>query len=316
MVDNNATVFILILNWNGYLDTIECVDSCQKLDYPNFTIVIIDNGSTDGSEEILHKRFADIYILQTGSNLGFAGGNNVGIRYALDHGAEYIWLLNNDTIIDSAALSELVKVAESESTIGMVGSKILKYSAPDIIDCAAGQINFQKGTTCHIGRGEKDVGQYDELSEVDYITGCSLLVKKEVLEKVGLMLEEYFLYYEETDWCLQTRRKGYKLYCAPLSKVFHKVHSSTQKIDGAFLYYITRNRLYFLEKFGDNIKWKKRIMKDWRLNKAIFYTDFFLRVYDLKYLLKAYLHWVLGYGGAMEFPVRCYDSLWKRRVFR
>ncbi len=316
MVSKRALVYILILNWNGWQDTVECVESCWKLEYPNYKIVVVDNGSNDGSEDRLRERFKDTAIIQTGANLGFAGGNNIGIRYALDHGAEFVWLLNNDTVVDPAALNELVKVAESESSIGMVGSKIMKYSEPAVIDFAKGSIDYQTGTARHIGRGENDVGQYDNLTETDYITGCSLFVKKEVLAKVGLMPEEYFLYYEETDWCLRARRKGYKICCAPHSKVFHKVHSSTQKTHGAFLYYITRNRLFFLEKFGENIKWRKRIKKDWSPIKSIFSTDFFSRIHPLQCVMKAYFHWFLGCGGQMEFPHKHYENLLKRRLFR
>ena len=312
----NATVFILILNWNGWQDTVECIESCQKLNYSDFRIVVVDNGSNDDSVAELRKHFPQLTLIETGKNLGFAGGNNVGIQYALDHGAEYVWLLNNDTIIDPEALAELLKVAESESSIGMVGSKILQYSEPDIIDFAEGRINFRTGVARHIGRGEKDIGQYDQSSETDYITGCSLFVKQEVFEKVGLMPEEYFLYYEETDWCLQARGQGYRICVSPHSKVFHKVHSSTQKTLGAFLYYITRNRLFFLEKFGENIKWKKRFRADWKPVKSIFSPDFFSGIHDLQFVLKAYLHWLLGFSGAMEFPHKHYDSLWKRRILR
>jgi len=312
----NATVFILILNWDGWQDTIECVESCQKLNCSDFRIIVVDNGSNDDSVALLRKHFPQLALIETGKNLGFAGGNNVGIRYAVDHGAEYVWLLNNDTIIDPAALGELLKMAESESSIGMVGSKIMKYSEPEIIDFAKGRIDFHTGRTRHIGRGEKDVGQYDELSETDYITGCSLFIKKEVLGDIGLMPEEYFLYYEETDWCLQARRKGYKICIAPHSKVFHKVHSSTQKNRGAYLYYITRNRLFFLEQFGENIKWKRRLKTDWKPIKSIFSADFFSAIRNLRYVLKAYLHWLLGFAGAMEFPHKHYASIRKRRTLR
>lgn len=311
------SVFINILNWNGWEDTIECIESCQLLQYPNFQIVVIDNGSEDDSVAILRSRFPQIILIETGVNLGFAGGNNIGINYAIDHGADYIWLLNNDTIVTPRALSELIIVAEGSSQIGMVGSKVMQYSNRELIDFVRGSVDLQVGMTKLIGRGEKDTGQYDLASESDFISGCSLLVKKTVIAEIGLMAEEYFLYYEETDWCLRARKKGYKLYIAPLSKIYHKVHSSTQKIPGAFLYYITRNRLYFLEKFGENIKWKKRIMADWKIIKAIFSTKLFsakflTKIAELPYLFKAYFHWFFGMAGAMESPTKCHANIWKR----
>src|SRR6266568_5938037 len=119
--------YIIILNWHGWQCTIECVESCKKLSYLNFRILVVDNGSTDGSEAILRERFPDVELLQTGANLGFAGGNNVGIRYALEQGAEYVWLLNNDTTVDADALSALVRMAEGDTKIGMAGSKILYH---------------------------------------------------------------------------------------------------------------------------------------------------------------------------------------------
>ncbi len=311
------SVFINVLNWNGWEDTIECIESCLLLQYPNFQIVVIDNGSEDDSVAILRSRFPQIILIETGVNLGFAGGNNVGITYAIEHGADYIWLLNNDTIVTPRALSELIIVAEGNSQIGMVGSKVMQYSNRELIDFVLGNVDLQVGKTKHIGRGEKDTGQYDLASESDYITGCSLLVKKAVIAEIGLMAEEYFLYYEETDWCLQARKKGYKIYNAPLSKIYHKVHSSTQKIPGSFLYYITRNRLYFLEKFGENIKWKKRIMEDWSIIKAIFSAKFlsakfFTKISKLPYLFKAYFHWIFGMAGAMKSPVKYHANIWKR----
>ncbi len=125
-------VYIILLNWNGWKDTVECVESCRKLSYPDVRIVIVDNGSTDGSETRLRERFPDLELIQTGANLGFAGGNNVGIRYALEKGAEYVWLLNNDTIADAEALSALVQAAEDDQTVGMVGSKIVYHDDPRI----------------------------------------------------------------------------------------------------------------------------------------------------------------------------------------
>jgi len=313
----DGSVFINILNWNGWEDTIECIESCQLLQYPNFQIVVIDNGSEDDSVAILRSRFPQIILIETGVNLGFAGGNNIGINYAIEQGADYIWLLNNDTIVMPSALSELIIVAEGDSQIGMVGSKVMQYANRELIDFVLGSVDLQVGRTKHIGRGEKDTGQYDLASESDYITGCSLLVKKAVIAEIGLMTEEYFLYYEETDWCLQARKKGYKIYNAPLSTIYHKVHSSTQKVPGAFVYYITRNRLYFLEKFGENIKWKKRIMEDWSIIKAIFSAKFlsakfFTKISKLPYLFKAYFHWFFGMAGAMKSPVKYHANIWKR----
>ena len=238
-------VYIIVLNWNGWQDTIECIESCLKLTYPRYRIVIVDNGSADGSVLKLQERFPGIDILQAGKNLGFAGGNNVGIRHALEQGADYVWLLNNDTIVDPTALAELVNAAKVSDAVGIVGSKIYFFSKPDVIWFAGGFIRYSRGTSVHRGQLERDEGQYNEISEVDYITGCSLLIKHEVVAKVGLMDERFFLLFEEADWNQRAKEQGYKILYVPLSKVWHKVSVSIGADSPAYYYYLIRNSLLF-----------------------------------------------------------------------
>lgn len=166
-------VYLIVLNWNGWKDTVECIDSCLKLTYTNFRILIVDNGSTDNSESILRECFPSVEFIQTGENLGFAGGNNVGIRYALEQGAVYVWLLNNDTVVDSKALDELLKVAESDDKIGIVGSKIYYYDKPDILWFAGGVITSLAKLVQHIGVNKKDSQVHNENMDVDFITGAA-----------------------------------------------------------------------------------------------------------------------------------------------
>ncbi|KNZ70049.1 N-acetylglucosaminyl-diphospho-decaprenol L-rhamnosyltransferase [Thermincola ferriacetica] len=257
-------VYIIVLNWNGWQDTVECVESCQKLTYPNFRILIVDNGSSDGSEAILRNRFPDIEFIQTGANLGYAGGNNIGIRYALAHGADYIWLLNNDTTVTPDALTALVDVAEKNPQVGIGGSKIYFYNKPKTLWFAGGHIDFHSGETLHMGMGDLDTGQFDYRREVDYITGCSLLARRNLIETIGLMDEEYFLYFEETAWCVKASLAGYKVVFVPESVIYHKESGSTGARSPLFYYYMTRNRLYFLKNFGRKVKWLKRFYSDFR----------------------------------------------------
>jgi GT2 family glycosyltransferase len=290
-------VYIIILNWNGLKDTLECVGSCLKLDYPIFEIVIVDNGSDDGSENILRESFPSIRLIQTGANLGYAGGNNAGIRHALEGGADYIWLLNNDTTVDANALTELVKIAETNPSIGMVGSKILSYLQPTVLLYAGGRADLAVGETEHIGYGSEDRGQFDLGGDTGYITGCSLLVKRRVIEETGLMNEAYFLYYEETEWCTKARRKGYRLIYAPESVVYHKESVSVRKTTGVMHYYLTRNRLYFLLQNGVKVRWLKRFGSDLR--------EFLGHVRrkelsSARFMLTAYWHWFTGYRGPLD----------------
>jgi len=254
-------VFIIVLNWNGKDDTLECLNSLQKLDYPNYEAVVVDNGSADGSEEVIRSTFPSVRVIQTGKNLGYAGGNNVGIRFAMAHGADYVWLLNNDTTVDPKALTALVETAKADPKISFVGSKIYFYDRPDVIWCAGGTIDLgEGGRTDHPGMCQEDKGQFDKISDVGYVTGCSLLAGMEAISVIGLLPEEYFLYFEETDWNLAAQRKGYRTVMAPASHVWHK-YSEVGDYKDRFIYYSFRNRIHIVRKYAP-----RHILKAFQLN--------------------------------------------------
>lgn len=247
---NEPWVYILLLNWNGWKDTIECVESCQKLTYPNFRIIIIDNGSTDGSEAILRERFPDVELIQAGSNLGFAGGNNIGIRHALERGVAYVWLLNNDTVVDTEALSALVQVAENDDRVGMVGSKIVYYDNPQLIWYAGAILDSAHPYhPAHRGLREQDQGQYDVAEETGYVTGCSLMARRQLIENIGLLDDGLFLYFEDVDWSARARQAGWLLNYSPASVVRHKESiSAGGAASPTVVYYTARNRLNFVKR--------------------------------------------------------------------
>jgi GT2 family glycosyltransferase len=249
-------VHIIILNWNGKNDTLECLDSVTKLVYPNLAITVVDNGSSDDSVVVIRQKYRSLHLIETQENLGFAEGNNVGARYALEFGAEYILLLNNDTTIEPNAISYLIEFAEAHEEVGIVGPKILFYSQPKRIWFAGGIIDFDNGTS-HRGGGRKDDGSFDEVVEVDYITGCALLIKAAVIEKIGLMMPDYFLLFEETDWCLRARNAGFKIFYVPAARVyrkcstsfsFGKAHTHKQVRAPSWIYYYVRNSLLFTKR--------------------------------------------------------------------
>lgn len=244
-----AEVYILILNWNGWRDTVDCVESVLQLDHPSFHILVIDNGSKDESVRELRRRFGsldNVEIVETGANLGFAGGNNAGIRLALERGASYVWLLNNDTTVDPQALSALVKAARAHPEAGVLGSKIYYFDHPNVLWFAGGLIDRDRGGhSIHIGQGEEDHGQYDSVRTVDYITGCSMLMPVDLIRSVGLMDEDYFLYWEEVDYNARIQEAGHQSLYVPASRVWHKVSASIGGANPLQQRYEARNRLYF-----------------------------------------------------------------------
>lgn len=246
----HCKVYILILNWNNWADTINCVRSCLSLEIQDAHLLVIDNGSTDGSEDEIRNAHPSVEVIQTGGNLGFAGGNNVGIKHALARGADYVWLLNNDTMVEPQALAEILKVAAADDKIGMVGSKICCLDKPEILWFAGAHIPGDEPYNLqHTGLGKKDVGQHDEIQQSDYITGCSLLARREMIEAVGVLDAGYFLYFEDADWSVRARKAGWKLVYCPTSKIYHKISASTGGSTTPYVsFYMSRNMLYFVKK--------------------------------------------------------------------
>ncbi len=258
-------VFIIILNWCGWRDTVECLNSLKKNRYSNSEILVVDNGSIDESADKLQQycqqpvsknNYFSCSFLRNQSNLGFAGGNNTGIEYALKNKADYILLLNNDTLIEENFLVELVKKGEEYSQAGMLGGKIYYYSQPEKIWFAGGKISSCGIRGTHLGLGELDEGQYDQIKETDYLTGCCLLVKRKTIEKIGLMPENYFLYYEDADWCWRARQAGCQCLFIPQAKIWHKCSASAKEGSLSYIYYHSRNGLLLARR---NASWPKRM---------------------------------------------------------
>ena len=248
-------VSIIVLTWNNYKDTKECLESLAKLEYPNYEIIVVDNASIDGSEEKLKREFLQHIFIKNEENLGYAGGNNVGIKYAMENHADYVLLLNNDVIVDKRFLEPLVLIAQEDADIGVVGPKVYYYDKPNLINFAGSRINFWKGSTPHIGSGEIDKGQYEEVKEEDYQDGCAILMKSEVINRIGLLDEKYFIYWEETDFCCRARQAGYKIMNVPQSKIWHKISSTMGRESPNSIYYSTRSRIIFMRKFARAYHW-------------------------------------------------------------
>ncbi|MBU3191210.1 glycosyltransferase family 2 protein [Clostridium bowmanii] len=277
-------IYIILLNYNGYKDTIECVRSIEKINYENYKLVIVDNNSKDGSEEIFKKKLQKYKIIQTNCNKGFAGGNNIGIKYAVYEGAQYVLLLNNDTLVEAEFLTNLMdETLKEEDKPGISIGKIYYNSGIKKIWYAGGGINYLKGESFQIGCGETDDGKYDRKKNVDFATGCMMLINKEVIEKVGYLSEDYFLYYEDTDYCMKVSKAGYKILYCPKSVIYHKVSASTVALSEIYQFYMCRNRYLFIKR---NFKDKYRVIATIYTNIYMVHCIFNGR-YNFKNVIKA-----------------------------
>jgi GT2 family glycosyltransferase len=217
----NPVVTCLILNWNGWQDTIECLHALKQCTYPSLRVIVVDNGSENDSVTQIKRACPDVLLLGSKDNLGFAGGNNIGIRYALTHGAEYVWLLNNDTKPAPEALSALVAKALTDKRIGAVSSVCYYADRPGEVQAwAGGQINLWTGYVRNNTVPREDIW-------FNSLYGASMLVARDALQDAGLLDEGFFFYLEETEFCLRLREQGWKLAAAPESRVLHKVSAST-----------------------------------------------------------------------------------------
>lgn len=260
-------IFISLVNFNGRTNTLVCLDSIKKIKTDGFklTVLVIDNKSNeelDLKETYLSE--IPLKIIFNKDNLGFAGGHNVGIRYALQNDADYVLILNNDTIIDGNLLQELLTIAEKDEKNGIVAPKIYfakdnefhkeRYKKEDlgrVLWYAGGQMDWGNIIGKHRGVDEVDRGQYEEISETGFASGACMFIKREVFEKIGLFDEKYFLYYEDADFCQRAVKRGYKIVYAPDAILWHKNAGSVGGSgSGLQDYYISRNRLLFGLKYA------------------------------------------------------------------
>ena len=233
----------MILSWNRVDCLKDCVKSLLEINYPNYDIIVVDNASTDGSPEEVERNFPFVKLIRNKENLGYAEGNNIGIKYAIEKGDDYVLLLNDDVVVDPNFLRELVEVAEGDPRIGAVGPRIHHFKGSSGLYQFYGKANF------YFNADYKRLDDVSKPEEVDYVFGTALLVKKEVVRRVGLLDANFFLYVEERDWCYRIRKAGYKIVYVPSAKAYHKVSQSfSGRMNPIVLYYVTRNELVFARK--------------------------------------------------------------------
>jgi GT2 family glycosyltransferase len=245
-------VTIITINYNQVEHTCELLASLEKTTYPNKEIIVVDNGSEENPEQLIRRNFPSVKVIVSPENLGFAGGNNLGI--VASHG-KYLLFLNNDTEVDPGFLEPLVDMFEANPDAGAASSKILYYNSDETIQYAgSGSIDHFTGRSKRIGWMERDNGQYDDLRETNLAHGAAMMVPRTIIDKVGMMPEFFFLYYEEVDWCESIKKAGYKIFYVPASKVYHKESMSIGKESVLKTYYLTRNRLLYMRRNTSGLK--------------------------------------------------------------
>ena len=257
-------VLIIILCYNGINDTIACLHSLQNTVEPHADILIVDNASADGTLEQIRMHFPGVALIETGANLGFAAGNNVGVQYALQHQYDYTLLLNNDTEVSPDFLERLLAVIESDPSIGVVGPTIYYHERPDLIWSAGGSIDWINGRTS-MRTSDVELGHPPMPNDVAFVTGCALLVRCSAIVHAGMLDERFFMYFEEAEWCVRIARTGLRIVHVPDSRILHKIPLNARADKEYLAYYMTRNRLLFLQLTGASpISWANALVEDMR----------------------------------------------------
>jgi GT2 family glycosyltransferase len=240
-------VVSVILNTNRRADTLECLASLARGTYPAHHVIVLDNASTDGSAEAIRAEFPAVEVVALEENLGYAGNNNVGIALALERGAAWIFVLNEDTVLAPDCLERLVGGGESDARIGIVGPMVYHHDEPGVIQSAGGHLTPWWDSR-HIGQNVPDSGQYAGPHAVDWISGCAILVRRAVVEQVGPIDPRYFYFWEETEWCLRAGRAGWQVLHVPAARLWHKGVQRDYRPKPTVTYYATRNRLLTMAK--------------------------------------------------------------------
>lgn len=250
-LDHSALLSIVVLTWNNFVDTAECLESLEQLTYPRYNIILVDNGSTDGSIERLRSTFPEVEIIKNDRNLGYAAGNNVGIKHALSNGAEYVLILNNDTIVDRNLAAELLSTSRACNNLGILGCANYYYDSRERIQFSGGIIDWRTGDVIDTTRHKINAGQFEALREVDTVAGSCLFIPASVIKALGNFDERYFLTFEESDFCCRAKKGGYRVYTCMNAMIWHKVSltgKAQKKGINILKYYAVRNRFLFLYK--------------------------------------------------------------------
>jgi GT2 family glycosyltransferase len=248
-----AEVLVVIVVWNGLEDTLECLESLQRCEFPHKRILVVDNASSDGSSETIARIYPEIQIIRSERNLGFTGGNNLGLEEAIRQRVRYAFLLNNDTTLAPDALDRLVQRADASPRAGLLAPVIHYYDQPDEIWFAGARVTLSRGEAMHDPVG--GLSQQAAPFETDWISGCAMLVRVSAVLSVGVFDPRFYLTWEDVDWCLRMRSAGYRVLVVPASRILHKGGRSGRRLTGIYFYYAVRNSLLVARKHGGSRYW-------------------------------------------------------------
>lgn len=297
MIKDRLSIGIVLVNYNGYDLTIDCLKSLKEIKEKIY-IYIVDNASTDNSCQKLRKYITEeqcdyVKLIESNKNTGFAGGNNLAIKQAVEDGMDYVILLNNDTVVDKNFIGFLIEPFEKYKDCYATVSKIYYEGNRNIIWYAGGSFSYSTGKVVHWRYGEKEDNRQENIQKVTFATGCCLCLSKECIQEIGLLSEEYFLYDEDTDYCLQILNSNHNIYYAPKSIIYHKVNASTKKKKGLVDYYMTRNRIILIKKYI-----KKHRLKVYFMSELTYFYRCIKGEMSFKYFIKGSLEGIKkrGYG--------------------
>ncbi len=255
----NQRLFIILVNYKQSELTRGCIDSIHASSYKDFQIITVDNESSESSYEALRKGDPNTEVIPSKENLGFGGGNNLGIEHALRHGADLILLLNNDTVVEQDLLRTLVETADSHPDAGVIGASILYDDDHTKLWYAGGRLDVDKALGTHIGMGAEAALAGEEVVDTDFVTGCCLLTRRKVIEKIGSLDKDFFLYLEDADFCVRAKAAGYRVLYQPKAILYHKVSHSTNWDSPVYVYFNLRNKILFLRKHSRPSRWILRL---------------------------------------------------------
>lgn len=254
----NPCVTVLILSFNGKHLLKDAIDSYKSNTYSNFSIIVIDNGSTDGTLDYMHRNYPDIKVLRTEVNKGYSGGFNIGIEYSFrGMNSDYILISNNDVVADKNLIEELVKIAVTDDYIGFTVGKVYYYDDPDVFQTVGMLRHPVKINGGHIGKGERDRGQYDMISERDFADDVFTLVSKKLYDSVGSYDTNFRLQAEQFDWQMRAKKNGFKIMYTPYARLWHKDSMTIGKHSAVKSFNDARNSMLIVLKYSEAVKFRK-----------------------------------------------------------